>query len=368
MAYFKNKYGTYSVQVDAGRDPITGKRKRYCGTTKNLREAKKLEHEFELKTLSSNVVPTDLTLAEFVESFFWKNKSHLRGNTIRYYRSTLKRCVFPRLGNSRIGEITTAQIQEMINGLPTYKEAKSARETLRVVLETAKDLNIIEKNSAVSKSLKYPRKPDVKEYSSGEWVTHFEDHKRILDCAKETASDSVYAMLILGLCFGLRKGEILGIEWKDLDFKNKELNVKRTYVYVDGEFKIEAPKTPESVRAIPMSDYAYRELKKLRKAGGVVHSGPIILGEKSKKRIVPSCAQVALQRWREKNNMPGITLASMRHSFATASIMAGMDVAIVSRWLGHTNVSTTLNKYVKPIKNDITSSVDIINEIYAKAK
>lgn len=54
-----------------------------------------------------------------------------------------------------------------------------------------------------------------------------------------------------------KKGEILGIEWKELDFENKELNVKRTYVYVDGEFKIEAPKTPESVRTIPMSDYAY---------------------------------------------------------------------------------------------------------------
>ena len=175
MAYLKNKYGTYSVQVDAGRDPITGKRKRYCGTTKNLREAKKLEHEFELKTLSSNVLPTDLTLVEFVESFFWKNKSHLRRNTIRYYRSTLKRSVFLRLGNSRIGDIATAQIQEMINGLLTNREAKSARKTLRVALETVKDLNIIEKSSGF-KVAKYPRKPYVKEYSSGEWVTHFEDH------------------------------------------------------------------------------------------------------------------------------------------------------------------------------------------------
>ena len=116
-----------------------------------------------------------MTLVEFVESFFWKNKSHLRRNTIRYYRSTLKRCVFLRLGNSRIGDIATAQIQEMINGLLTNREAKSARKTLRVALETVKDLNIIEKSSGF-KVAKYPRKPYVKEYSSGEWVTHFEDH------------------------------------------------------------------------------------------------------------------------------------------------------------------------------------------------
>ena len=133
---------------------------RKTGSAKTVREAKRVERELELGYWDGKTVPTSLTLSEFIDSQFWRVKSHLRGNTIRNYRSTLNRRVIPVLGNHKLQDITTTQVQILINSCPTYKEAKSAREVLRVVLSVAYDMKIVQDNAARSRMLVYPRRPD----------------------------------------------------------------------------------------------------------------------------------------------------------------------------------------------------------------
>lgn len=367
MAYFKNKYGTYTVQVDAGRDLITGKRKRISGSAKTVREAKRVERELELSISNGSALQSNITLHEFVEQIFWDSKKHLRYTTLRGYRQVLNAHVLPVLGNLPICDITPVSIQSMINNCSTYKQAKTSRETLRCVLGLAFDLQLIMTNPAMSKTFTYPRQIDKRHDTSGVWLTSFAEHKKVLDCARETASPNVQIMLILGLCFGLRKGEILGMDWTNIDFRNKEIHVIQTYTPGANGPQLDPPKTLESRRTIPGPDYAFAELSRLRKLDGVVRVGACLIGE-SGQRLYPSSAAKRLKRWREKNRMPDITLMSLRHSFATASILAGIEVSSVSKWLGHTNTSTTYNKYVRPLLSDLHEDVEVINKAYREAK
>lgn len=332
-----------------------------------MREAKRVERELELSVCNGSALQSKMTLCEFVEQIFWDSKKHLRYTTLRGYKQVLNAHVLPVLGNLSLCDITPVSIQAMINNCRTYKQAKTSRETLRCVLGLDFDLQLIISNPAMSKSFIYPRQIEKNRDTSGVWLTSFAEHKRVLDEARETASPNVQIMLILGLCFGLRKGEILGMDWTNIDFKNNEIHVIQTYTPGANGPQLDPPKTLKSSRTIPGPDYAFTELSRLRKLDGVVRVGACLVGETAK-RLYPSSAAKRLKRWREKNGIPDITLMSLRHSFATACIKAGIEVSSVSKWLGHTNTSTTYNKYVRPLLSDLREDVEVINQSYREAK
>ncbi|MDR1015732.1 MAG: site-specific integrase [Coriobacteriales bacterium] len=197
----------------------------------------------------------------------------------------------------------------------------------------------------------------------GEWLTSFGEHRRVIGLAGDAETR---ALLVLGLCFGLRKGEILGLEWGHVDFGRREIHVRQTYTYTVGEPDMTPPKTRQSRRTVPMTDFAFGQMVALRDCGGVTRiAGPV--ADHGGRPVKPRRATTLIERFREAHDVPRINMSTLRHSFATAAIRAGIDVASVSKWLGHTDVTTTLNRYVRPLLTDLKEDAKAIDRAYARA-
>lgn len=158
--------------------------------------------------------------------------------------------------------------------------------------------------------------------------------------------------ILLCLNTGLRIGEVCALRWEDIDTTTGTLHVCRTieriYTISDNtkhtELLISTPKTPNSLREIPLSKDLLRLIKPLRK----VLNPQFYVLTNSPKPTEPRTYRNYYRRLLTSLNIPFVKFHGLRHSFATRCIEFGCDCKTVSILLGHSNISTTLNLYVHP--------------------
>lgn len=360
MAIRKLADGRYQVQVDIGLK-LDGSRDRRSRICKTERAAKKVEVELMAQRIVANGTSGRISLEDFVEDF-WKpeKKPICTYDTFRAYESNLRNHILPELGKMELCDIKHVHVQRMISACPTATTARKARSTLCNVLQVALDLSAIRSNPASSRNFRYPERIQRVRTLHGEWLTDFRQHREVIEAARGTAA---FAILVLGLCFGLRKGEILGLDWEQVDFEAGCIHVVQTYVRSETGSDLKAPKTPGSVRDIPMTAYARSLLAEIAPES---RKGPV--ARSSQGRWSPSGAAKAVARFTASHDVPKVTILSLRHSFATSAIRAGINVVSVSKWLGHSSVATTLNRYVKPLQQDLRTDVaDVVDRLYKAA-
>lgn len=352
--------GRWQVQVDMGVK-LDGSRDRKSRICKSERHAKRVEAELMAKRIVNGNISGRITLEEFAREYWMPEKRPIcTWDTFRAYEGHLKNHILPHLGKMHLCDIKHTHIQHMISSCATEKVAKNARSTLRNVLQMALDYGAIQSNPASSRSFRYPLRVQKARTLHGEWLTDFRQHRDIIEAAR---GERAFPVLVLGLCFGLRKGEILGMDWEQVDFKAGCIHVVQTYVRAEEGSEIKAPKTPGSVRDIPMTAYARSLLESIKPEKAV---GPVV--RSSQGRMSPRGAAKALERFIASHDVPKVTILSLRHSFATSAIRAGINVVSVSKWLGHSSVSTTLNRYVKPLQQDLKEDVaDVVDRLYEAA-
>ncbi|MCL2756992.1 MAG: site-specific integrase [Coriobacteriia bacterium] len=349
----------YRVQRDIGLLP-NGKRDRPTKICKTMKEAQKEDARLlmlkEVGKGSSNRVK----FGEFVDSFWLpEKKATLRKNTIQGYERDLRLRLRPAFWDLLLTDITKLRIQSMIDRCPTYKTAKNARDTLSAILGYAVDMEVLSRNPAAAK-FKYKAVDTVKD--NGAVST---SHKEHLDIISMADTYEVRAILVFGLCFGLRKGEIMALDWgKHIDFKNRKVYIRKTFTRSIGAPELTPPKTPRSVRDLPMNDTTYRLLEGLRDWGGISRvTGAVLVFNGH--RMNPETAYRRLKAFVDSHNdLPRLTTSNMRHCFATAWVVSGGNVASLSKWLGHTNVSTTLNRYVVPLMGDLQDDAERMDSLY----
>jgi integrase len=357
MTIYKTKTG-YRVQVDIGKKP-DGKRDRKTEVCETKREAEQVNIEFQMLKRDLRGRSNRITLSQYIDDYFMPDKEEiLRKNTIAGYKRDIELRIRPKFGGHLLCDIFHADIQKMITACPTKKTAQNARATLRCILSHAVDNELLVHNPAKG-DFKMPEKIEKKK-QFGDWVTSFVEHAEIIDKAKDVETRT---LLVLGFCFGLRKGEILGLDWDDVNLKERIISVKQTYTYTLGSPDLTPPKTEESVRDIPITDCAYKYMTVLRDDGGVVRiHGPVVNHKGN--RMSPRRATELIEKFRRKNDVPHITMTTLRHSFATAAIRSGMNVASVAKWLGHADVTTTLNRYVRPLLVNLQEDAKIVDSAY----
>ena len=158
--------------------------------------------------------------------------------------------------------------------------------------------------------------------------------------------------ILLCLHTGLRIGEVCALRWEDIDTSAGTLCVCRTIerIYTIAneskhtELLISTPKTPNSLREIPLSQSLLRLIKPLRK----VLNPQFYILTNSLKPTEPRTYRNYYRSLLSELNIPFIKFHGLRHSFATRCIESGCDSKTVSILLGHANISTTLNLYVHP--------------------
>lgn len=346
------KTGKWEFVFDAGKAPLTGKRKqilrRGFGSKQQAMDemiklkAEILENEF--------LDLTQISYAKYMEEWFQERKSRLQASTFEthfiFYRNVIK----PRIGHLKLQQIVPIQIQKFVNDLvndTSYSE-HTVHLIFRIVsasLKKAKILKLIKDNPADGITLPRIKRKEINVWSVKQvnfFISEAQKIKRLTRC---------HIGFLISIFTGMRQGEILGLRWKDIDFEAQIIFVKQTLTQ-NAEIKTGA-KNKTSVRSIHISNKLMDELRKHRKKileeklllGSSYHDLDLVICTKSGKPIIPRNFRKEFYNLTEKIGLPKIRFHDLRHTHATILIQQNVNVKLISERLGHADIETTLNTY-----------------------
>lgn len=271
-----------------------------------------------------------MTLYELTADFA-VNYMHvrLRPSTERGYTVNLNNHILPRLGDVLAQDLTADDLDELTAELALTLSNKSiiyVHATLRKMLAYALKRGYIDKSPYGTYDL-----PRVESYRYNIWR---EENIRL--ALRLLADTDIEIPVTMALCYGLRRGECLGIiPSEDLDRRNNVLHVQRSRSVERGGLIVTPCKTKHSNRHILLSPQHTRLLARCRKGCYAYPYSPKQLDNKFK-------------AFNQLHNLPQIRFHDLRHSYATFMLYKGVNPKIVCSVLGHSSVKVTLDLYSHP--------------------
>ena len=331
------------------RKSVTAKTKTECQEKLKQAQAK---YEEEQKILSSHnyLTDSDPTLEKWYE--IWINtfcKGVIKEYTVYGYEQRFELYILPEFGKMRLSEISTVACQQFLVNLLnngrirsrktkgpslSYYTVKGVQRTLNGCLEKAVDEGILDKNPCSKVKLPPAEKPEMKTLKKEELGAFLE----------ETKNCGCYEFYYLELTTGMRLGEICALEWSDLDVENKTISVNKSVRKIKGELIITTPKTKSSIRTIRINDDLVDLLLEMKERQ--INSKYIFPSPETGEIRDTSAVTRKLHRIQERAGLPKIRFHDLRHTFATLTLEAGVDVKTVSHMLGHTDAGFTMNTYM----------------------
>ena len=265
---------------------------------------------------------------------------------IRYFE-IVENHLIPRIGESEMANVTPLVLQQMLTELSTCGNLRTggglSANTINAIvtvihsaLQVAYNLGYLPEY-AVGK-LKRPKAAE-----KGIECFTVEEQKRIEAAVLADKRPKMFGVLLC-LYTGLRIGELLALEWSDVDFSKSELIVNKSChdSKKDGKYcrLTEAPKTPTSRRVVPIPKQLLPLLREQKKKS----FSAFVIGE-DKVQTVRSY-QYSFSLLLRRIGVRHHGFHALRHTFATRALECGMDVKTLSEILGHKNPTVTLNRYV----------------------
>ena len=284
-----------------------------------------------------------------------------------YHR--MEKRVYAALGHIRVDRISPLDIQRFVGTLNADGLAPSTvRNYVRfisVILNYAVKKRIITYNPCVTVDYPEARETEREIYTT-------EEVKELLGLMWEDGEDKrpFAVFFMLAAYTGCRKGELLGLEWKDVDFVNDVISIRRAYYYSSAEHTsyTDTPKTKKSQRSLKLPACvmeALRALKAWQDRQREVCGGSWVETDRLFTALdgspMPTTAPYHyLQSFNKRNGFRKATIHSFRHFNASALIDAGVDVVTVQTALGHSTAATTLNIYSHAFSNAQTRAMEAI--------
>lgn len=314
---------------------------------------------------SGSVIPGERWTVERLLTYHHDHKAAegIKPNTVRSYRDIARLCIVPHLGKVHLENLRALDVSAWLTKLHRLGMSAARRgyalRILKMALREGVRLEVLDRN--VADAIKPPRK---EEHEMQFWT-----EQEALRFMKKAEQDRLGAAFYLALTTGMRRGEVLGLKWTDIDWAKSSLKVRHNLVEVRHEsegriyqgkptvsklrVEVQAPKTKRSKREIPLSPktmeklHAHREQQKIEKynaAEGWTEAGfvfPTPLGTPTDPRNFYTRFQELVQ----VAGVPRIRLHDLRHTAASLMILRGIPPKTVSERLGHASVAFTLQVY-----------------------
>lgn len=372
--------GTYRLRVSMGSD-TSGRPRRYSKTVhvSSRKEAEKELAKFylECEKRKGNSF-SDCTVKAFADLWWDEHVSKFTKISTRgSYKSALYYHIVPRFGTVRIIDLKTLMIQQWVNDMSegglSPKTIKNYFSVFNSMCEYAIKWDYLEQNPCRKVSLPKRTKHEARYYSESEVRLLI----KTLDGVPEYDLDYVTAIYI-GLFGGLRKGEILGLNEEDYLKEHRQLRIVRTRMLGRniGPYE-DTPKTETSTRIIAIPKELAAIIDRLMKYhadqkrlwGRKWKDSRALIKGRAGQPMYPQNLQRWFTRLIEKNNLPPLTLHGLRHTHTALLASMTDDIAQISRRLGHSEITTTLNIYTHLFQdNDRTLADGISEKVMGKEK
>lgn len=371
--------GKYRIMISYYNEEGRRKQKSYptgLTITGNKRRAEQMlddklqEFKGQLKGYQS--VDGNCTVSEWVQKYIEYKQGKVRDTTILNYNCTFRKNVKPFFDSILMREVTPKVISDFYNVIDNTLSHSSAN----VVISLLKG------------AFDYALKQDIIQYNPIRSIRHDNNnivyhpqHKRhwqpdevskVLDAFKDK---HIYPMVVFGMYYGLRRGEILGLTWDDVDFNKRIIYIRNTVALVDkGNYVIRNYcKTDSSQRMCTMTDSIYDLLIDVKKSQldyklalgdrYIGNSYNLVFTKRDGTMYSPDGFRQSYIYTLDRAGLPRSRIHDLRHTAATLMFANGADVSTVQHALGHSAPSTTMNIYIHNLDNTNSKAADIIDNV-----
>lgn len=377
----KNNSISYQIIIEL---PISsnGKRNRKYktinGTKKQAEKVmRKMMDDLENHTY---IEDNNVTVAEFVENWYKLYLTDLSPTTLKGYEYQIENYIINQdIGKIRLQDLTTSDVQRWINSLYeesplsnkplSAKTVKNIYHNLCAAIDKAVVLELVKKNVCKAVSL-----PKVQKYTAEVY-----DEKEVQALLNAIKGTDMELPLMIDINLGLRRGELLGLKWKHIDFEKGLVSIEDNMVEVKKEVSADrlltkSPKSASGQRVIPISSALNEYLKKAHtdyllrklKMGKDFFDGDYVVCQENGKPYKPNSFTDKFNNFLKKNKLKHIRLHDLRHTNATLMLTQGISPKVAQMRLGHSDYSTTMNIYSHVLKSVETEAAEKIeNAIFS---
>jgi integrase len=348
------KRGTsYQIRVNLGVDPVTCKNKEISKSGfKTKKEAEKALNEL-INSIESGTFIEDkkVLLKDIFELWLDTAKTSVEQSTYCFYEDIVYRILIKELGNIPALKINSMQVQKFLNKYINEKKLSPTTvrhyyNTLNIALNYAKKHKVIRDNPCEDVDPPKPKKGNIA-------VLDLEQVHTLLKYTKTSVFPFMYMPILLAVTCGMRRGEILGLKWSNVDLDNAVISITAARVKAGKQTVESTPKTGSSIRKIDLLPSTIEIFKQWEKQQRMFkwNLGEDYLdedyvctwsdGRPLKPDYISQTSSIILK----KANLPHIRFHDLRHTHATLLLLNNTNPKIVAERLGHKDVYITLDTY-----------------------
>ncbi|MGW8959653.1 tyrosine-type recombinase/integrase [Paenibacillus sp. NPDC055715] len=365
------KTGLYYYVVDVGKDGIR-KQKKKRGFKRRKDAQAAMTEVLNQVNKGDYIEPSKIKFTDYMLDVWLVEKEQnkrMTRLTAKSYRSGIVTHISPFLS---LGELTSTDIKGVMNRIKKKdKNGKLYADSYvqRIFNIMVYSLNYAVKNDLIKESpIKKLDRPKVIKRKLNVWdvdqirrfLSSFENHRH-------------YIVYFLAIHTGMRQGEILGLPWRNVDYRNKCIMVTQT-LESDAKRIKEGAKTTSSVRSIDISDEVIEMLQKQHErvlmekelAGEMYVDNDLICCTNIGKQVFPNTITRLMKRKIEELELPSIRFHDLRHTSASLMLSIGIHPKVVSERLGHRSVTITLDTYSHLLKNMQSDAVVGLSNLLSK--
>ena len=321
----------------------------------------------------SYVEPSNLLVRDYMQQWLDTMRGQVSPKSHERYEEIVNGFIAPALGSHKLTRLMPGHIQAAYSDWEKggRRDGKggglSARTRLHIhrilnsALKAAVKIQILARNPAEAVNAPKPTRKDISALDAAQSV-------QLLTAIRQTR---MYVPVLLALATGMRRGEIMALRWKHVDFDKKAVRVVESLEQTRKGLRFKPPKN-DKVRVVSLPAYAVEELQRHKadqteaflKLGIALDGNTLVYSHYDGSPILPNSLTHQFRRFvRNMKNFPAICFHDLRHTHATELLRSGIHPKVAQERLGHSSISVTFDIYshvTETMQADAAAKIDAV--------
>jgi integrase len=347
------RHGSWSFYLSHGSDPKTGKRRQFRKAgyaTKREAQSKLAELKTKLDK-GTYTAPSKIMLSEYADQWLKRRQTTgrgLRATTLAPYERYVRDIAASKLGEMKLTDIKRIHINQFAADLT--EAGRGAVTVRRILARLTTILNSAVKDELISSNPALGADKPV----LGDGPVKVWEPEHVREFLQRSARHRLGPLFEIAVMTGLRRGEVTGLRWADVDLEARKIVVRHNRVTVDGKVSEQTTKTRAGLRQVPLSDVAVASLlawqlrqgQEAEQAGEAWQGDGHVFTNELGHPLDPAYVTRLFRKLCLKGEpLPPLSFHGLRHCAASLMLASGADIAVVSKLLGHASIAVTADVY-----------------------